>query len=187
LLTWRLYATRGIAEVSEALGEDAVRVRAAVELLSDNGLIEDGAGADDDRAANAETLDFFRRVGGARDDGLLSSEAYRRLVTSSVVICAADSDVTRADALRRLLSGTGMCRVSVVRTPADITCGGGSSERPAPSWLVACSTSGEDVERNDEVDACCASRGVAWLRAVLDEKEGYADIGPLFRPNPDPW
>ena len=184
-----LDGTRDIAQVSEALSVDAVRVRAAVELLSENGLVEDGAEeAGDDRPVNTETLDFFRRIAGARGEGFVGSRAYRRLVASSVVIWATGCDASYAERLRRLLADTGMCDVSVVNATADIACGDSSSSGTsgAPSLLVAYSANGEDIERNDEVDAWCASRRVPWLRAVLDEREGYADVGPLFRPGDDP-
>ena len=175
--------TRTLAEVESALcGVPAAHVRKAASLLMSIGLLEEGTDHTQDAPANAETLSFLRRFVGATGANRNGWEAYRKLTAAEVVVLPTAGASGAEHVLVDLLAASGVARVSVRRREELDRLGAGERRRAAGALVVSLCLAGEDGAWHRELDDWAHDHEVPWFRAVVDEGEGYADLGPLFEP-----
>jgi SagB-type dehydrogenase family enzyme len=156
------------------------QVQAAISMLFDYGLIEEGSSEDTAAAvSNRETLAFLRRYVSTTRANSSGQEAYGRLSASRVIIFHREGAGKQAQALECILERTGIG--SVVSLARELL----SAGFPAADFLsqplvVSLSFEQEDCEWHEELDDWCAKNRHSWLRSVVDQSGGYVDLGPLF-------
>jgi hypothetical protein len=174
--------SRTLRQLQDALSDAAPQhVRKAVALLVDAGLVEDSGADDVDPPANAETLAFLRRFIGATRWNSSGQAAYERLRASEIVIVDSPRQGQMNALLRSTLLATGIGSVELVGRAAlratNPVAGGGAE----PAFIVSLSSEGDDIQWHAELGDWCIEHQMPWLRAVMDEKGGYADLGPFFK------
>jgi SagB-type dehydrogenase family enzyme len=176
--------SRTMAQVESALPEvPPDHVRKATSLLMSRGLLEEGL--DEDAVGpppNPQTLSFFRRFVGATGANRSGGDAYRRLSAREVMVLEPGDEDGSAQVLVEALSATGVPRVSLRSRTALDRLGAEATPSASRPLLVSLCLSGEDVAWHRELDDWARLHRACWLRAVLDEDEGYADLGPFFVP-----
>jgi SagB-type dehydrogenase family enzyme len=174
--------SRKLAELENALpGTMPEHVRAAVTMLHEAGLVEDGS--DQMAAANAfpneQTLFFLRRYSSATGRNLSGREACEKLQIAEVVIFE-DGETPHGETLKALLQKTGVGRVLLLNRGSLGDWHPESGVPPAQLLIVSLALNGEDSESGARLDEWCAKKNLAWLRIAADPAGGYADIGPYF-------
>src|SRR5262249_22189605 len=160
----------------------AEHVQAAASLLSGSGLLEDGGEGAADSRINGDTLAFFRRYVGVTGVNRNGQAAYEKLAGREVGVADCGGACARAERMTRLLAQTGLAHVSarhweeLKSWPASLS---------AAPLILSLSLHGEESASQRALDDWCAERRLPWLRAVVDEEAGYADVGPLFQPGLD--
>ena len=170
-LAAQLDGTRTLDQIaSELPGRPRKEVQGAVRQLSGLGLIEEASG----RApleADAKVLGYLRRYRSFNAANKSGDACLERLRAAQVVI------IGPKDHSRTLGGLLANCGVDRVRHRDTLT-----TESSGASLAVFISLEGDpgrEIERR--LDVASTESRVPWLRIVVDEKVGYADIGPLFR------
>jgi SagB-type dehydrogenase family enzyme len=174
--------SRKLAELENALpGTMPEHVRAAVTMLHEAGLVEDGS--DQMEAADAfpnETLFFLRRYSSATGRNRSGREACEKLQIAEVVIFEDGGTTPHGETLKALLQKTGVGRVLLCNRGSLGDWHPESGVPPAQLLIVSLALNGEDSESGARFDEWCAKNNLPWLRIAADPGGGYADIGPYF-------
>jgi SagB-type dehydrogenase family enzyme len=181
--------TRELPELENALeGVPATRVREAITVLFGSGLLEDATGecpAETD--GTPATVAFFRRFLRATGANRNARHAYQKLADVTVIVAAAPDHLPPRDAragaiLRSLLEDAGCRMVRLLTRNSANELDPIAARQSCPTVVVSFCAQGEDCDWHTELDAWCARHKFPWLRTVVDEEQGYADIGPIFQP-----
>src|SRR5262245_4201516 len=154
-------------------------VRSAAETLYSLGIIETiSPGSIHELVPEGEALAFFRRYAGVTGMNYNGREACQKLQVSKVAIFVPDEAQGPAVRLKALLEETGVrCIIASQESLACLK----SELDPGTRLMVASVQFGpEDQAALSGLDAWCAQAQISWLRVVVDESAGYADVGPLF-------
>jgi SagB-type dehydrogenase family enzyme len=159
-------------------------VQAAISMLSECGLIEDGGCETAPAGWNAETFSYLQRYVGASSDCPNAQEAYAELQDHEALVVSSSEGRHRADLLTSLLRKTGVKSVVCVsRTefPWDAPT---LESKPSPSGLTPLIVSVAAGPLEDEwhlkLDDWCHERRRPWLRVMLRESDGGLELGPYF-------
>lgn len=160
-------------------------VRAAISLLFNCGLVEEGAAQTMPAIPNVETLAFLRRYAATTSNNCSGWQAYERLRTAQVVIFYRGGALQQAEVLRLMLEESGIGAVEPVHAES-LTTWHPRADTWEQSLVISLSFGCEDVEWHAELDDWCLKHRFSWLRAAMDEATNHMDIGPLFRGNESP-
>jgi SagB-type dehydrogenase family enzyme len=141
----------------------------ALSLLTDWGILQwDRERANQDEV-NLETLAFLRRC--IASAGLRSSalEAYARIRNANLILGAASDSCDLAGRLMSLLMRIGFQSVTAAH-----------QVQRWPEGTLFIALSPHDFARCEGLKSRSGEK-FSWLRTVIDEQAGYADVGPLFR------
>jgi SagB-type dehydrogenase family enzyme len=144
------------------------------------GVVEDMSEAGNDSIPESETLSFIRRYLNSTGALRNSSEAYARLRSSEVAIITDGNCAEAAHELQQLLKCDGISKVTVLTRDAFAQRSVVANTFP---WTLLVSINVESDEVDYEgLNRLCLDSGLPWLRAVISQDDGYADVGPLFGP-----
>jgi SagB-type dehydrogenase family enzyme len=159
---------------------DPEQVRRAASVLFSAGLLEDNVGYDEtNNCTNNNTLSFFRRFLSVTGINSSAQEAYSKLQNTEALIASHSNCEEASSRLQSSLLSVGF---GAVRTLSA-----GFLNRPdhlitkmQHAIIVSLTFKGDDIDWNFKLDEWSSNRRIPWFRAVVDEKQHYADIGPLF-------
>jgi SagB-type dehydrogenase family enzyme len=157
------------------------QIRAAISLLFNYGLVEEGTSEKNiPSGSNLETLGFLRRYNSTKRANSSGQEAYDRLSASRVIIFHRGETLQQAEVLKSLLERTGISSVTALaRESLGLLCH--VADVLKQTLVVSLSFGEKDCEWHKELDDWCAEHRLSWLRAVVDHAKGYMDLGPLFK------
>jgi SagB-type dehydrogenase family enzyme len=175
--------TRTTAEIQAALTtippED---VQAAISMLSECGLIEDGGCETPPAGWNPETFSYLQRYVGVSPDCSNAQEAYAELQDREVLVVASSKARLQAGQLISLLRKTGVKSVvPVSRTefPRDVTTLESKPSRLTP-LIVSLAAGPDEDEWHLKLDDWCYEQHLSWLRVMTGEGGENLELGPYF-------
>jgi SagB-type dehydrogenase family enzyme len=172
--------TRTMEQIESVLPEvPPAEIAEAIFSLCELRLVEDEAVfRTPPGPSHPEALAFFRRHAGATGVNRNGVEALEKLQNSKVLIFASNGAGEHVEALKFVLLMTGIAEVSVLnRELLDLW-------RPSldrQSLIVSMSLGSQDFDWHARLDDWCSQHQALWLRAVIDENSGCAELGPVFR------
>jgi SagB-type dehydrogenase family enzyme len=157
-------------------------VQAAISMLSECGLVEDGGCETAPAGWNPETFSYLQRYVGSSSDCPNAQEAYAELQAREALVVASSETRLQADLLTSLLRKTGVksvVRVSRTEFPWDIP-----TPESKPSGLtpliVSVAAGALEDEWHLKLDDWCYERRRPWLRVMLRESGEDLELGPYF-------
>ncbi|HEX3683714.1 MAG TPA: SagB family peptide dehydrogenase [Bryobacteraceae bacterium] len=149
-------------------------VQTATSLLTGWGLVEsDLGGVEHD--CNPETLAFLKRSIASAALDASASAAYTRLRKAEVIVIAADAEgAAIGNCLTDLLEQSGVGSVRLARDDgyADVE----------HALVIDLGSGEQEPQRYAKRDKYKIGPMFGWLRALINEGQGYVDVGPLFKP-----
>lgn len=174
--------TRTLAQLENTLSMiPQEHIRTAVSLLFNSGLIEDGSSDEEPGTLpNSETLAFCRRYSGVTGMNRSGQQACEKLQMAEVLLVGEGVHELHNTSLKSVLEKTGVGRVLLLDRAQLHSWHPGTGVAPAQSIIVSLSFGAEDHHWHAELDDWCGRHKLSWLRAVVDQERGVADLGPLF-------
>jgi SagB-type dehydrogenase family enzyme len=163
----------------ELPGVPATDLHAALSDLLRWGLVEDAETSRDNMVANPEAVAFFSRFFGRHGTHASGREVYEALQTFEIILANTREGSCHINTLRSLLVQSGVGKVTILESEHLLQ---SKDTLPARSLVISCCFEEEDRSWHGSLDAWCKTHERSWLRAVLSEKKGHADLGPLFHP-----
>lgn len=153
-------------------------LRAAILLLRLRGLVDEETTYPADSIGTGDALAFLRRYAGATAANRNGWEAYERLRATEVLVFCPRGTGSDVELLKSALESSGIGRVIVIERKSL------ESWRPYESetqpFVASLCLGPEDYEWQTMLNTWCSKHRLCWLRAVVDVKANYADIGPIF-------
>lgn len=173
-----LDGTRTISEVERMCSAVSPRhVRDAIATLTDYGLVEDDLGDISNERIQRDVLAYCRRFAGETGVNRSGMAAYERLARAH--ICVVRQAPRIDDQIVSLLEESAIGRVETVNLGEVSEVG---ARRDTDRLvLISAAPRDDDDEFHTLLGRICDQHGITWLRATADAKQGYAEIGPLFR------
>lgn len=119
-------------------------------------------------------LDSVLEVAGLLHSGETTSP-------SEILMIDGDPEKRASALLSRSLAFIGMSKTRDIDMDGLASLPSRDVDSAYPS-IVSLSFLGEQARQNLDIDAVCKGKKLPWIRLVVDLQGGYADVGPLFRP-----
>lgn len=153
-------------------------VRDAVTSLNALGLVEEGNEFESNPSPPPQTLSFLRRYIGVTRSNRNGMEAYQKMQASEVLLVAPNANSGEIEFLGSLLGNSGIGHVPLIGRESLKTWR--RATKVGQPIVLSLSFTSEDLQWHTELDEWCASQGIRWLRATIDQADMSGDLGPLF-------